>query len=90
MNAQNIPSHAVDIRHMFRATPRQEEFRDTNSDNEIKLKSFERLQLSSGEFTDCSDIKVGDIIQTYAGHAKIINICGDTDIVFTLEECNES
>ena len=90
MNAQNIPSHAVDIRHMFRATPRQEEFRDTNSDNEIKLKSFERLQLSSGQFVDCSDIKVGDIIQTDAGHAKIINICGDTDIVFTLEECNES
>lgn len=89
-NLQNIPSHATDIRHMFRATPRQEEFRDTNSDNEIKLKSFERLQLSSGEFTDCSDIKVGDIIQTDTGHAKIINICGDTDIVFTLEECNES
>lgn len=35
MNLQNIPSHAVDIRHMFRATPEQTEV--------LKLESTDNL-----------------------------------------------
>ena len=45
-NLQNIPSHAIDIRHMFRATP--EEIEDTKYENELYIKIHDSLKTTEG------------------------------------------
>lgn len=45
-NLQNIPSHAIDIRHMFRATP--EEIEDIKYENGLYLKIHDSLKTNEG------------------------------------------
>lgn len=46
-NAQNIPSHATDIRHMFRATPEIDEV-VTSEDGTFTFKYYDRIPTSDG------------------------------------------
>lgn len=46
-NMQNIPSHATDIRHMFRATPEKDEL-ISSEDGKFTLKYYDRIKTSEG------------------------------------------
>lgn len=46
-NMQNIPSHATDIRHMFRATPEKDEL-VSSDDGKFTLKYYDRIKTSEG------------------------------------------
>lgn len=62
-NMQNIPSHATDIRHMFRATAESIEFVDCIYNGEtiyITLDNYDKIRLQSGNFTNVVDLKVRD------------------------------
>ena len=60
-NLQNIPSHATDIRHMFRATPQINETKDV-SERTIALKYFDRVETCKG-FVPCGELSAGDAIK---------------------------
>lgn len=59
-NVQNIPSHALDIRHMFRATPEQTEIVKVDN-NAIKLSIWDSIPTDSG-MKKVKDLKVDDKI----------------------------
>lgn len=46
-NMQNIPSHATDVRHMFRATPETDEV-IASEDGKFTLKYYDRIKTSDG------------------------------------------
>lgn len=58
-NAQNIPSHATDIRHLFRATPMKEEAYDVGESDEIELKYYDRIETNDG-YKPCGELHAGD------------------------------
>ena len=65
-NLQNIPSHAVDIRHMFRATAEGHIFEDCQESNDeinVSLYRYHKVKLLSGEYVNVSDLKVGDSVE---------------------------
>lgn len=65
-NAQNIPSHATDIRHMFRATPELSEYIDVNSydDSTVKiaLHKIDSVKLADETLCRVSELKVSQKI----------------------------
>ena len=73
-NVQNIPSHALDIRHQFRATPAMEKIDDCVSDNgtlQIALGSYDTVTVNGGEHKDVIDLCQGDEIISVNGVLKI-------------------
>ena len=61
---QNIPSHALDIRHMFRATPEQTETINCDSkDNEVilTLSSYDSVPTPNGK-VEVRNLKQNDIV----------------------------
>ena len=64
-NVQNIPSHALDIRHQFRATPAMEKIDDcteTEQGIEVTLGSYDVVRLSDHTEKEVIDLVVGDIV----------------------------
>lgn len=59
-NLQNIPSHATDIRHMFRATPEVDENIEVQG-NCITLKYYDRVETGNG-FVPCGKLKESDTL----------------------------
>ena len=59
MNLQNIPSHADDIRHMFRSTPPKPYTMDVGN-NQIVGPLYHEIQLADGSWRTLADIQVGD------------------------------
>lgn len=59
MNLQNIPSHADDIRHMFRSTPPKPYTIDVDN-NQIVGPLYHEIQLADGSWRTIADIHVGD------------------------------
>ena len=64
-NAQNIPSHATDIRHMFRATPEQKEIvtmKDVISEGfSITLSLYDKVPTPNGSIV-VHDLAEGDVV----------------------------
>lgn len=60
-NLQNIPSHALDIRHMFRATPADSYVIDVDS-NSVSLPNYHILTTQNGDKL-VKDIQVEDKVQ---------------------------
>lgn len=61
---QNIPSHALDIRHMFRATPEQTEtIKCESNDDEVKLtlSLYDSVPTPDGK-TEVINLKQNDIV----------------------------
>lgn len=80
-NMQNIPSHATDIRHLFRATPMVEETYDLGESDYIKLKYYDRVHSDSG-LTPCGLLHSGDVIkliQDDGSDAVVLLKCVDID-----------
>lgn len=59
MNLQNIPSHADDIRHMFRSTPPKPYTMDVGN-NQIVGPLYHEIQLADGSWRTLADIQAGD------------------------------
>lgn len=59
MNLQNIPSHAEDIRHMFRSTPPKPYIMDV-CNNQIVGPLYHEIQLADSSWRTLADIHVGD------------------------------
>lgn len=81
-NCQNIPSHATDIRHMFRATPEVDENVEVQG-NSITLKYYDRVETADG-FVPCGKLKVSDTLyltddsnQTHIVAVQAVNIDND-------------
>lgn len=75
-NCQNIPSHATDIRHMFRATSEQEEIIEL--DNEFKLPGYDFVETSEG-FKEVMNLQEGDSIKFEDGYRSITSIVKDSE-----------
>ena len=74
-NLQNIPSHAIDIRHMFRATPSSETNVDCDCDESlntiaVSLHKWEYVNTPDGYVT-VSDLNVGDSVKLIAGKEEV-------------------
>ena len=72
-NCQNIPSHASDIRHMFRATARSYEDVDVSNKTEIVLKYYDKVDTGEGYILS-SDLKPGSIIKTDEQDITVQNV----------------
>ena len=65
-NVQQIPSHATDIRHQFRATPAMEKLDDcTQTDNgvEVTLGLYDTVYMTDNTEKDVIDLQVGDVVK---------------------------
>lgn len=74
-NLQNIPSHAIDIRHMFRATPSSEINIDCNYDESLNtitvpLHKWEYVNTPNGYVT-VSDLNIGDSVKLVNGKEEV-------------------
>lgn len=75
-NLQNIPSHATDIRHMFRATAARLENRDCDYDEDslqvtVELFNYDSVYGENGQLVKVHDLQVGDIILLNEGLQKV-------------------
>lgn len=76
-NMQQIPSHAADIRHQFRATPAMEKIGSCiKSDNglEITLGSYDSVTLNGGAQKDVIDLSLGDVVVSTKGSLRVRDI----------------
>lgn len=77
-NVQQIPSHALDIRHQFRATPAMEMVSDCTISGHavsITLGSYDSVELLDGTSKDVIDLEVGNSVKAY-----------NSDVVLTISE----
>ena len=87
-NVQQIPSHALDIRHQFRATPAMEKITlcdETEDTYQITLGSYDSVTIRDGSQKDVIDLDMSDGIQTNYGILEIATITHNlplTTIVF--------
>jgi len=73
-NVQNIPSHALDVRHQFRATPAMEkidncDISDTNIS--INLFDYDTIDLEDRADVKVKDLKVGDKVKLIKDKSEI-------------------
>lgn len=84
-NVQNIPSHALDVRHQFRATPAMEKIdlcEEIDGIYQITLGSYDSVTLMfDNEQRDVIDLKVDDRIKLYNEDGSYLCV---TEIVHTL------
>lgn len=73
MNLQNIPSHALDIRHMFRATPEQTEVLKLESaDNLVTVKLIYQDSVPTPDgLKKVKDLQIEDVVIMKNGTTEI-------------------
>lgn len=85
---QNIPSHATDIRHMFRATPEQEKLVSCE-DNNLVLDAVDDVMTDKG-YVCVADVCVGTIIKGDDRDYRVSSIADYSNDIrhrkFTIEE----
>lgn len=72
-NLQNIPSHALDIRHLFRATPEQTEVISIDSvdDNiHVVLSYYDKVPTTDGQ-KEVKDLNEGDVVLFKEGSTEV-------------------
>lgn len=98
-NMQQIPSHALDIRHEFRATPAMEKTdacEEVDGAYQITLGSYDSVTVDRGdehwEQVDVVDLKIGDCIIAKDRSLTITDIITNlpnTTLVFDVTDSNE-
>lgn len=78
-NVQNIPSHATDIRHMFRATPPSTqivdcEYDETSDEVSISLPLCHFVTDESGNLIEVSKLQIGDKIKLLEDNKEVVRI----------------
>ena len=71
-NCQNIPSHATDIRHMFRATPEKDDEVES-VDNTFTVSYYDRVETPNG-FVPAGKLSSGDVLVTDEGSFNVTSI----------------
>ena len=95
-NVQQIPSHATDIRHQFRATPAMEKIdvcEQVGGTLQITLGSYDSVTINGGEQKDVVDLSVGDEIISVKGILKIREVNHQlpyTTLVFDSSQAEDS
>lgn len=94
-NVQNIPSHATDIRHQFRATPAMEKVDDcieTDQGIEITLGSYDTVFMADNTEKEVLDLQIGDIVkllnngkEVHAIVKSISNTAPNTTVCFNVK-----
>ena len=88
MNAQNIPSHATDIRHLFRATPSHSVVMDFDCTDDqdslcIDVDLLYRVTVQGKGEVTVKDLVIGDIVKILEDgkeiYCKIKEIVTDVD-----------
>jgi intein/homing endonuclease len=65
-NVQQIPSHATDIRHQFRATPAMEKIDDcaqTDNGVEVTIGLYDTVYMADNTEKEVIDLQVGDVVK---------------------------
>lgn len=73
-NVQQIPSHATDIRHQFRATPAMEKIDDctqTNNGVEVTLGLYDTVYMADNTEKDVIDLQVGDVVKILDNNKEV-------------------
>ena len=76
-NMQNIPSHAIDIRHQFRATPAMEKLTDckfVDGKLQVTLGSYDSVLVQNGSMKDVIDLCESDILKLDSDELSIAEI----------------
>ena len=76
-NVQNIPSHALDIRHQFRATPAMMKVSDCTLEGDqisVTLGSYDTVWLEDGSGIKVNALSVGDRVQLMKDKKEVIGI----------------
>lgn len=85
-NLQNIPSHAVDIRHLFRATPSMHEELECEDIDEntvtITTSRWNSVHLEDDTEKYINDLQVGEIVKTLEARHEIL--CTVKELTFKL------
>lgn len=85
-NLQNIPSHAVDIRHLFRATPSMHEELECEDIDEntvtIITSRWNSVHLEDDTEKYINDLQVGEIVKTLEARHEIL--CTVKELTFKL------
>ncbi len=74
-NVQNIPSHALDVRHQFRATPAMEKIDkcDVSENNiSINLFDYDTIDLEDKVDVKVKDLRVGDKVRLIKDRSEIL------------------
>lgn len=82
-NLQNIPSHAIDIRHMFRATPAEHKIIDCdNTDDEISVdvSRFSKVTKPDKSFIKVEDLSIGDEVILLDNKKEVTGIVKEISI----------
>jgi hypothetical protein len=73
-NVQQIPSHATDIRHQFRATPAMEKIDDceqTDNGIEVTIGLYDTVYMADNTEKDVIDLQVGDVIKILNNNEEV-------------------
>ncbi len=73
-NVQQIPSHATDIRHQFRATPAMEKIDDceqTENGIEVTIGLYDTVYMADNTEKDVIDLQVGDVIKILNNNEEV-------------------
>lgn len=94
-NVQNIPSHALDVRHQFRATPAMEmvdDCEETDQGVEVTLGTYDTLFMADGAEKEVINLQIGDIVvllnngrEVNAIVKSISNTAPNTSICFDVQ-----
>jgi len=73
-NVQNIPSHALDVRHQFRATPAMEKIdtcQETENGIEVTIGLYDTVYMADNTEKDVIDLQVGDVIKILNNNEEV-------------------
>lgn len=73
-NVQQIPSHATDIRHQFRATPAMEKIDDcvqTDDGVKVTLGIYDTVYMADNTEKDVIDLQVGDVVKILNNNKEV-------------------
>lgn len=73
-NVQQIPSHAIDIRHQFRATPMMEKVDaciETDNGIEVTIGLYDTVYMSDNTEKEVIDLQVGDIVKLVNNNEEV-------------------
>lgn len=73
-NMQQIPSHAADIRHQFRATPATEKIDDctqTEDGIEVTIGLYDTVYMADDTEKDVIDLQVGDVVKILNNNEEV-------------------
>lgn len=79
MNLQNIPSHATDIRHLFRATAADTEniqcqYNEDTNQIKVQIPNWNKVYLRDGSTVNAIDLKVGDIVKLLEDRKEVFKV----------------